>query len=251
VRWYARIAVAAACGCLLSFFLPGPVAGARRELPPKYKKSPYALMSLSVGHPNDGWQVRAKRLGRRGYLHIKKGSSKVNYGHPALVKMLERTARDIARSAPGSVMLVGDLSRKEGGPLAGHHSHQSGRDADIAFYAKNSKGRRVVLKDFVAFGADGEARDGSGLVFDDNRNWLLVQSWIRDHRAGLSHIFVSRPLRHRLIEYARSHKSFRRYVDEANRLLKEPRDAEPHNDHFHVRISCPKRQQDICHEQPK
>lgn len=232
--------------------LPTEVAGkAKRTLPPKYDKPPYSLMSLSVGAPNDGWQVRPIALKPRKYLAVKKGSERRVYGHPALVKMLYRTSRDLARSVPGSVMLVGDLSSEAGGPLSGHHSHQSGRDADVAFYAKDAKGKPVRLDRLVAFGGDGKAKNGSGLVFDDYRNWLLVQSWLRDHRAGISFIFISRPLRKRLLDYAAGHPSFKRYAKQAAALMREPARAEAHDDHFHVRISCPKRQDEICREHPR
>jgi penicillin-insensitive murein DD-endopeptidase len=232
--------------------LPTEVAGkAKRVLPPRYEKPPFSLMSLSVGAPNDGWQLRPIELKPRKYLKVKQGSESRVYGHPALVKMLDRTSRDIARSAPGSVMLVGDLSSKSGGPLSGHHSHQSGRDADLAFYAKDQKGKSVKLDRFVAFGGDGKAKDKSGLVFDDHRNWLLVQSWLNDHRAGISFIFISRPLRKRLLDYAAGHPSFKGRVKEAAALMREPARAEAHDDHFHLRISCPKRQDEICREHPR
>ncbi len=229
----------------------GQAAGKTRSLPKRYQKAPYSLMSLSVGHPNAGWQVRAAKLKPRNGLKIKKGSRKHCYGHPSLVKMLYRSSRDIARTASGSVMVVGDLSAKGGGRLAGHQSHQSGRDVDIAFYAKDKKGKPVVLDKFVAFDAKGKAKDGSGLQFDDWRNWLLVQSWLKDRRAGLSHIFVSRGLRSRLLRFAKSRKSFRKHVPRAQELLKQPEDSSAHDDHFHVRIACPGRQADICHERPK
>ncbi len=242
---------------LATFFALGAVAlvaadapGRDRKLPPKYDKAPYSLMSLSVGHPNDGWQKRPIKLKGRKYLAIKRGSGTQVWGHPALVKMLQRSARDLSKSVKGSVMLVGDLSNKKGGALAGHHSHQSGRDADVAFYAKNKKGKPVRLKRFVAFGADGKAKDNSGLVFDDWRNWLLVQSWINDRRAGLSHIFVSSPLKKRLIAFAKKRAS-KNHVTRAMALLKEPRNADSHDEHFHVRISCPKKQSDICREEPR
>lgn len=221
------------------------------DLPKKFRKAPYSLMSLSIGHPNAGRQVRAKRLKTRPYLKIKQGSSGVAWGHPALVKMLYRTARDIARSAKGSVLLVGDLSGKHGGPLPGHASHQSGRDADVAFYVKSKQGKPVRQERFVAFGGDGKAKDGSGLQFDDWRNWLLVQCWLKDHRAGISHIFVSRALRKRLLDFARGRPAFRKLVPEAERLLKQPEDSTAHDDHFHVRISCPKKQEEICREHPR
>jgi penicillin-insensitive murein endopeptidase len=223
-------------------------AGAKRELPDKYERSPYSLMSLSVGHPNDGWQVRAKRLRSRAEIKVRAKSVDRNYGHPALVLMLRRSAADVAKAVPGSVMVVGDLSTKTGGAIGGHRSHQSGRDADIAFYMRDAKDRPVVPPSFVAFDGEGHARDGSGLTFDDRRNWLLVQSWARDRRAGLSHIFISSPLRKRLLAFANRYPEFRKYRGEAAALLKQPEAGEDHSDHFHVRISCPKRQAEICRE---
>ena len=112
-------------------------------------------------------------------------------------------------------------------------------------------GKPAHLDSFVKFGGDGKATDGSGTRFDDWRNWLLVQSWVRDKRAGLSHIFVSRPLRARLLAYAGAEPRFKKYVSEVAALLKQPEDAEPHDDHFHVRVSCPTDQSEICREQSK
>jgi penicillin-insensitive murein endopeptidase len=222
-----------------------------RKLPPQYQRAPYSLMSLSVGHPNEGWHLRAKRLRRSADLKIKAGSEKHAYGHPALVLMLGRTAKQVARGAPGSVMLVGDLSSEHGGKLAGHASHQSGRDADIGFYATDTRGRAVVLDRFVAFAADGRAKDGSGLLFDDWRNWLLLEAWAQDRRAGLSHIFVSTPLKNRLLAWARRRPAFQKRIDRVAALLKQPENSEPHDDHFHVRVSCPSNQKDICREESR
>jgi penicillin-insensitive murein DD-endopeptidase len=246
----ATVLVVLSVVALLQSASPGS-AEPGQKLPAKFRRSPYSLMSLTVGHPNDGWQVRAKRLRKSKYIQIKEGSEDRSYGHPALVLMLTRTAKEITRAVHGSVMLVGDLSSKHGGPLAGHHSHQSGRDADVGYYALDAEGKPVTLDHFVVFGGDGKAADGSGVTFDDYRNWLLVQSWVRDTRAGLSHIFVSRPLRHRLLTYAASRPAFKKYVTQAAALLEQPEDAEPHDDHFHVRVSCPKDQSEICREQSK
>lgn len=222
-----------------------------KKLPKKFQRSPYSLMSLSVGHPNSGWQLRAKKLRSNAHLKVRPRSQELAYGHPALVLMLRRSARDIARSVRGSKMFVGDLSKKYGGPLSGHRSHQSGRDADVAYYMLDKNGKPIRAKRFVTFGGDGKARDGSGLQFDDRRNWLLVQSWVRDKRAGISHVFTSRALRKRLLAYAQKHKAYRKYHAEAAKLLKQPKRASAHADHFHVRISCPKRQSEICHEESR
>jgi len=211
------------------------------SLPARFRQAPYSLMSLSIGYPNAGSQVRAKRLRKSAELSIKAGSEPNSYGHPSLVLMLQRTARQVARRAPGSVMLVGDLSSKDGGRLAGHTSHQSGRDADIGFYVTDLKGKRVLLDKFVAFDAAGRASDGSPYLFDDFRNWLLLQALARDDRAGLSHVFVAAKLRKRLLDWAQARPAFRKYVPAVVGILKQPDNALPHDDHFHVRIACPRR----------
>jgi penicillin-insensitive murein endopeptidase len=220
------------------------------ELPAKFSKAPFALMSLSVGRPNRGFQVRAKRLRESDFLEIKKGSGARSYGHPSLVLMLDRSARQVAQaSRPRMKMLVGDLSREQGGPLDGHASHQSGRDADVGFYVTDAQGRPKLLDHFVRFDGQGRAKDGSGLVFDDHRNWLLVQAWLKDDRAGISHVFVSAPLRRRLLEHAERSPALRKYAPRAAVFLKQPEDAAPHDDHFHVRVSCPNGQDELCVEQ--
>jgi penicillin-insensitive murein DD-endopeptidase len=226
-------------------------AGMGRELPKKFRESPYSLMSLSVGHPNEGWQVRAKRLKDTSSLKVRASSVKRSYGHPALVLMLRRSAADVAKAKPGSVMLVGDLSSENGGPLSGHRSHQSGRDADIAFYMTNSEGRPAWPGHFVAFDGEGKAKRGGSLRFDDRQNWLLVESWAGDQRAGLSHIFVSTPLRKRLLDYGRRHARRKDHYERAIKLLKQPEQGEPHDDHFHVRIACPARQSEVCRAESK
>lgn len=219
-----------------------------RELPDEYRRAPYAKMSLSVGSPTAGWQLRAKRIRASNVVHIKDPSRGFVYGHPALVLMLRRSAAQLVKQAPGSKLLVGDLSSEAGGPIPGHRSHQSGRDVDVGFFAIGPDGKPRQLEHFVAFDEQGRARDGSGLAFDDYRNWLLVQLWLQEHRAAISHVFVSTPIRHRLLAYARSRPAFRKFYDAAATLLKQPQNASAHDDHFHLRIACPKRQLPLCVE---
>ncbi|NRA32181.1 MAG: penicillin-insensitive murein endopeptidase [Polyangiaceae bacterium] len=243
-----RVGLTAAVALL---FAPSAIARGERDLPKKYRQSPYMVQSLSVGYPNSGWHLRAKKLRDTPYLKVKRSSRFNQYAHPALVLMLRRSSREIGRSVKGSVMLVGDLSSERGGFLNGHRSHQSGRDADIGFYVKNKAGKPVIGKRFLAFDAEGRAKDGSGLLFDDYRNWLLVQAWATDHRAGLSHIFVSRGVRSRLLKYAKGQKRFKKYYVQAAKLLKQPQSVSAHDDHFHVRISCPETQLGLCHNESR
>src|SRR5690606_22265643 len=108
------------------------------------------------------------------YLKIKANSRRRAYGHPALVLMLRRSAADIAKAAPNSVMLVGDLSAENGGPISKHRSHQSGRDADVGFYVRDSKGRQVLVDTLVRIDGVGRVIGRPGLLFVDERNWFLI-----------------------------------------------------------------------------
>jgi penicillin-insensitive murein endopeptidase len=238
--------VALACGLVAALTPASLLADAGRSIPEKFRKAPYTKMSLSIGSPNAGSQVRAKRLKKAPHLSILEKSKDEAYGHPALVLMLKRSAKQMAKSYPGSQLVVGDLSAKNGGPIPGHHSHQSGRDADVLFYARDARGKIVTLDKFVSFGADGKATDGSGLVFDDERNWMLIDTWVRDHRAGLAYVFVSRGLKQRLLAWAGKHPKHKKLVQRASELFVQPDNAEPHDDHFHVRIKCPKDQEGLC-----
>jgi penicillin-insensitive murein DD-endopeptidase len=220
------------------------------ELPAAYRRSPYALMSLSVGQPNHGWQLRAKQLEPSQSLWIQAKSVPYSYGHPALVLMLYRTAKQMARQLPGSVLLVGDLSREHGGPLAGHRSHQSGLDADVGFFVTDDKGKPQNSQQLRTFDAQGRARDGSGLRFDDYRNWLLVQLWLKDSRADLEYVFVASHLRRRLLDFARARPAFQKYAEAAAQFLRQPSNGLPHDDHFHVRIACPEQQRGLCDGHP-
>src|SRR5690606_26126201 len=110
----------------------------------------------------------------------------------------------------------------------------------------DAKGRPVNSRKLHTFDSRGRARDGSGLRFDDYRNWLLVQLWLKDSRAELEYVFVARHLRRRLLEFAQARPAFRKYVEDAAQFLRQPSNGLPHDDHFHVRIACPEKQRGLC-----
>jgi penicillin-insensitive murein endopeptidase len=119
----------------------------------------------------------------------------------------------------------------------------------VGFYLRNENGKQVVLDQFVKIDAQGKVVGHKGVYFDDERNWQLVRSWLRDKRAGISHVFVATHVRNRILKYARADKNRAKYHVPAATLLHEPRNSARHDDHYHVRITCPEKQQDICIEQ--
>jgi penicillin-insensitive murein endopeptidase len=211
--------------------------------------------SVSIGKPSRGYLLDGARIPNSGdgfttrEVWIRRGA---RYGTDELVELVTGVARRMHARFKDVRIVVGDMSTRGGaGGDSFHRSHQSGRDADVAFYVTDIHGKPVPSTEYVAFDGDGRAKDGRPLLFDDERNWLLVESWARDRRAGLSHIFVSWPLRERLLKYARSRPKFAPYVLPATALLKQPEKGEAHDDHFHVRITCPKEEEEVCWSESK
>ncbi len=163
----------------------------------------------------------------------------VRWGLGSLVGMLDRASRRVRRQFSDAVMSVGHLSRQGGGELDRHASHESGRDADVAFYVKNQQGHPVYADQFVKFVANGTAPTWPGAVFDDAKNWALVAALLDDPVAHVSHIFVASHLRARLLAYAARVGAPLALQSRAAVTMVQPHGSLPHDDHFHVRISCP------------
>jgi murein endopeptidase len=130
----------------------------------------------------------------------------------------------------GQVML-GDISKKNGGDIGSHASHQSGLDADIP-YIGNSKFETVIT-----------AKGGVGPNFNYEKNWqffrlIASQKIIQDGQklTVLNRIFVNPVVKKNLCKWALH-----------NNILDDPFDADimrrirptgGHHKHFHVRLRC-------------
>ncbi|XYH94310.1 penicillin-insensitive murein endopeptidase [Sorangium sp. So ce1128] len=228
-------------------------AGPRSTEPARTKAAPRTPAS-SVGHPNEGRLEGGVRLDTSrkdlrvvpAYAH-----ADVRWGLPALVGMIERAARGVARRFPGAMLDVGDLSRQHGGEVHRHNSHESGRDVDLGFYALDARGKQVHAPFFLRFNARLASTNMPGARFDLPRNWLLVQHLLTDPRARVSHIFISDPLRSALLAHAKRIGVSRALLVRAQLAMMQPTGSEPHDDHMHVRISCPGAMRGSCIELAK
>jgi penicillin-insensitive murein endopeptidase len=195
----------------------------------------------SIGAPHSGKLVGAARLKRSKHVEPRPGTH--NFGLPVLVDLLKRAAGDVASKHRGSVLLVGDLSAAGGGPLTGHKSHQSGRDADVGFFVANSKGKPIQVHRFMAFDGDGKPRTGPAWArFDDARNWAFVEALFKEeHREGVAvrFLFVSAELKARLLAHAAKHGAHKDVMERAAAAMLSPEHVDVHDDHFHVRLRCP------------
>ena len=203
---------------------------------------------LSFGAPNRGHLEGGIRLKGSGHVKVRGGARA--WGLPSLTKLIHRVADRVASRHGGSVLLVGDLSAKNGGMLDGHHSHQSGRDADIGFYVANSRGKPVTVSKFIAFDSEGRSKNGPDWArFDEAGNWMLVEELLKDEKAPVRYVFVANHLRARLLKYAASKKVPKELYDRAAAAMLSPDGVDVHDDHFHVRIACPESMRAECVEE--
>jgi len=198
-------------------------------------------MGRSVGSPTSGHLVGGAHLGDAPYLRVMPADrgGDVRWGLGSLVGMIDRVARRVRHLFPGAVLNVGHLSKQGGGALVQHASHESGRDADLPFYVVDGKGKQVFSDHMVSFRGDGTSPVWPGARFDDAKNWALVAALLADPVAHVTHIFVSSPLRARLLAYAERAGVPESLRTRAAMTMVQPHGTLPHDDHFHVRIACP------------
>ena len=170
--------------------------------------------------PIDGPAWQAMRLSRNR-----------NWGHPALVAMVEKLGIE-ARARDGwPGLLVGDISQPRGGPmLTGHASHQVGLDADIWLTPmperRLTRQEREDLSATSMLAADGVSVDPK--VWTDAHVRLLKRA---ASFGSVERIFVNPAIKKALCEAT---------PKEENRAwLHKVRAYWGHYYHFHVRIACP------------
>jgi penicillin-insensitive murein endopeptidase len=173
----------------------------------------------------------------------------------AVVSWLTGVFNEVNRGYPGSTAYLGDLSGRNGGDVAMHRSHASGRDIDIFYFASDANGRPVHgLPAMLHFASDGHAvRWSSGKVgrpiteplpaahFDAERNWALVRAMLDNPGTEVQWIFIHRDLAGLLIAEAEREGTPPAMIDRARAVLHQPTDSQPHDDHMHVRVFCDSR----------
>jgi len=172
--------------------------------------------SGGIAIANDGptWQAMRPSRNRR-------------WGHPAMIKLVEKLSRDaVADGWPG--LMLGDISQPRGGPmLSGHASHQIGLDADIWFTPMPD--RRLSPAE----------REKIGAVSMIKSKELTVNEkvWTPAH-ARLLRRAASYPEVERILVHPGIKKKLCDTVTGDRGWLQKVRPFWGHDSHFHIRIGC-------------
>ena len=202
-------------------------------------KTPAPLAARSIGFYAKGCLAGAQALPVDGPAwQVMRLSRNRMWGNPALIRLIERLAKEAKAEDGWNGLLVGDLSQPRGGPmLTGHASHQVGLDADI--WLTPMPGHTLSHKDRETLSATN--------VIIDNRT-INPKVWTDAHaklikRAAsfpdVARIFVHPPIKKALCGWAKGNRSW----------LGKVRPYYGHTYHFHIRMNCPAGSTD-CRNQP-
>ena len=183
-------------------------------------------VELPVDGPN--WQVM--RLSRNR-----------NWGHPELVKFLERFAPLAAKATGWKGILVGDMAQPRGGPLPfGHMSHQIGLDVDIWF---------MPMPDHVLSKDEREKISATNLVAADKLH-VNPKTWTPQHIAFIK-TAAEQPEVERVLVNAAIKQELCRVEGKSKNAswMAKVRPWYGHHDHIHVRLKCPADSPN-CRKQP-
>jgi penicillin-insensitive murein endopeptidase len=200
-----------------------------------------SFASDTIGAPNRGRLVRGKFLPESDVIRHVDAHDCNFWGTDELTSMVDRVARRVAADHPGARLTVGELSKREGGDIYGHGSHENGRDVDFGFYFTDENGLPYETRRMLNVRADKTARaaDGTTLRFDVARNWKVVEALLEDE-SDLNIAIVHRRVRRWLLDHARRTGVSDELRRRASIVLRIPnRGTHPHLNHFHVRIYCP------------
>jgi len=189
---------------------------------------PRGCLQGGVELPNSGpnWQVM--RLSRNR-----------NWGHPSLVRFLEKFAPLAAKATGWKGILVGDMAQPRGGPLPfGHMSHQIGLDVDIWF---------MPMPDHKLSKEERENISAINVVADD---WLNINPkvWTPQHIAFIK-TAAQQPEVERVLVNAAIKKELCRVEGSDHGWMSKVRPWYGHHDHIHVRLKCPEGSPN-CRKQP-
>src|SRR5215468_10170577 len=195
------------------------------------KKLPSVGRPMAIGYYPSGCLQGGVELPPTGPTwQVMRPSRNRHWGHPELVKFLERFAPLAAEATGWSGILIGDMAQPRGGPLPfGHKSHQIGLDVDIWF---------MPMPDRVLSKEERDSVSASNLVAPDGKN-INRENWSSADIAFIR-TAAEQPDVERVLVNAAIKKELCRVEDKNDKSwLSKVRPWYGHADHIHVRLKCP------------
>jgi penicillin-insensitive murein endopeptidase len=203
-------------------------------------KAPAPLAARAIGFYAKGCLAGATAIAVDGpSWQVMRLSRNRMWGHPSLITLVERLAKDGKANDGWNGLLVGDISQPRGGPmLTGHASHQIGLDADIWL---------TPMPDHKLSNREREDLSATSMLAAD-RVSINPQVWTQAHGR-----IITRAASYPQVERVLVHPAIKKAICEDKSLprdhLNKIRPYWGHHYHMHIRMACPK-DSPTCTPQP-
>lgn len=192
----------------------------------------------SVGEAWSGSLQKGKQLPKGKGYHRRR--PKKAWGANQTIFNIQMVVRTVRKKHPKvHDLAIGDISKKKGGQISQHRSHQSGRDVDIGFYfKKRPKGYPTAFK------------RGTKKNLDMDAMWTLLKAFYdtNSKEGGVQVMFLDYDVQGFIYEWAKSNGKSKKTI---KRMFQYPngkgssggiiRHEPGHHAHVHVRFKCPKK----------
>ena len=194
------------------------------------KASPSAQAPAAFGSYDKGCLAGGVQLAATGpgWLQMRVARNR-SWGHPSLVKYIQRLSKKTARMQGSKGLYLSDLSQPRGGPMtSGHRSHQIGLDADI--WLMPATNLNLSIRQRANLSAVSYRRHKGAFV---NSKWgpyqhAMLKAAAKDPAVARIFIFPGAK-----VQMCKDEKGDRRWLNKI-------RPWWGHHYHFHVRLKCPK-----------
>lgn len=192
------------------------------------QEHPGTLGPLSIGYPNNGRLLNGVKP-QDGEL-FELVAEDYAWGTEETIQYLEAAVRVVHEHHENTLPLhVGHISKKSGGYLSPHLSHQSGRDVDLGFYYKSKRTwyRRATWQ-----------------TLDVERTWTLVRAFITE--TDVEMLLIDRSIQTLLRKHAEKIGEDKTWLQQVFRGSPERpaiiRHVRGHATHIHARFFSPRAQ---------
>jgi hypothetical protein len=161
-----------------------------------------------------------------------------NYATPETIYAIQFAVAYLHKKDPKSPPLViGDLSKRYGGHFPPHASHQSGRDADIAYFVKKVDAPHQLMK-------------VTPRSMHVARTWFFLEGLLKTQL--IESIYIDYKLQRKLYYYAKKSKALtsqelKKYFSYPSWKTGTIKHLKGHDDHMHVRFKAPQSMQVAQH----
>ncbi len=184
----------------------------------------------AIGQYDRGCVAGAQKLATNGTAwQVMRLSRHRMWGHPVLISYIQKLAGDLKARDGWPGILVGDMAQPIGGPLlGGHASHQIGLDADLWY---------IPMPDHILTAEEREQMSAVSMI--DRVSLTVNTSVFGDMQVKLLKRAASYPEVARIFVHPGVKKALCDSAGNDRAWLSKIRPWWQHDDHFHIRLSCP------------